>query len=422
MTLKLRFSLILIGVVIFLIAGPIIVLFARGFLIDFKHGKIIKTGTIIAKTQPAKAQIFLNNDTKSRANTPTIIRFLIPGDYVVTIKKDKYQAWTKRLTVNAQLITNVNLNRDYTALFFIQPNLKQSTTTDSIWESKNKKELAYIKNKRLYRINIDNSQENDLGPIPNLEQIKAYVQILDWTNAAAVYALAQNLLASTLNLTPSQIAQTSQIETNGTYFAAISNGQLYGSNNGNLKLIDSSVQGFTLDGEDVWYLKDTRLIKANLSTTSYQTVYSSLPVFANAEIIRASGHVFLNLDKTLYVLNDQLEKIYSPVTYAAYDPNSDKLLLANNNELMLYDTGTKQSELFLRSVSKIDKAVLNWETGYVFFQNEGKIKAIELDGRDHRNVYDILDVGAAPVNFALSDDGKTLYTFTNAEIKSYQIR
>ena len=55
----------------------------------------------------------------------------------------------------------------------------------------------------------------------------------------------------------------------------------------------------------------------------------------------------------------------------------------------------------------------------VFFENENKIKAIELDFRDHRNVYTI---APALEGFFLAKDGKHLFVFDEAKILEYLIR
>ena len=125
MTYKLRFSLIGFGVVLFLIATPFLVLFARGFTFDWHSHRIVKTGTMVVKTDPTGAVVYLDSH-KQASTTPTNIRFLAPKDYDVRIEKDGYQAWTKRLSVRPQLVTWANDNRDVITLFFSQPKLEQT--------------------------------------------------------------------------------------------------------------------------------------------------------------------------------------------------------------------------------------------------------------------------------------------------------
>jgi len=241
MTLKLRFSLIGIGIVIFLIITPVLVLYARGFTIDWHNKKIVKTGAVVIKTDPAKALVFLNG--KLQANlTPRNIRFLSPGDYDIRIEKDNYQPWTKRLTVKSQLVTWVNANREFITLFLKQPKLIETRP-------------------------------------PDLEQ--------------------KNL---------PEVDPTSQIPQ----------------------------------------------------------------------------------------------------------------ISSNGNEIFFSDpVNSSTPDLILRSISPIANVKLNLYTGFIFFQNEGKIKAIELDGRDQRNIFTLVDVGK---DFTVDAKGEKLSVIGETEIKVYQIR
>src|SRR5688572_13864453 len=125
MKLKHRFSIIAIGFILFLISAPLIVLFARGFKYDFSQNKIVKTGTLVVESEPDNADIFLN-DEKEDTQTPANIRFVLPGEYTVTVSKDGYQSWTKRLTIKSQLVTWANDNRDFISLFLALPDLQET--------------------------------------------------------------------------------------------------------------------------------------------------------------------------------------------------------------------------------------------------------------------------------------------------------
>lgn len=296
MRLRDRFLLVGLGVVLFLIVTPFIVLYARGFKIDWENRTLVKTGALVVRTEPNGAKIFLN-DELHESTTPANIRFMLPGDYNVRIEKEGYQSWTKRLSVRSQLVTWANSNREYLALFLANPILEKTST------------------------------EIPLPEIP----------------------------------------------------------------------VDRTLEITTL------------LTQLNIT----------VPEFTISEIIRAENQVYLILDENLYLVNDKLEKIYSPVKTTVWYGDSKQLLYANDNEIYIYHTDWKTSDLILRSLTPIQNPVLNEETGYVFFQNEGKIKAIEVDDRDHRNIFTITD---GMDKFLISEDGKKLSTFSQTEIKQYEIR
>jgi len=275
--MKLRNRLLLVGfgVVVFLIVTPALIMFARGFKFDLQSWQLIKTGTLVVRTEPEHATVFI--DDKPQKNlTPLTIRFLLPGDYVIRIEKEGYSSWTKRLSIKSQLATWANANREFITLFLKQP------------------------------------QPETQAEVPKNE----------------AFPISEGLIQA---------------------------GQL----------------SFTLQ------------------------------------------------DSILFRQNPGLEKIYEPVREAYWDDESKRIVLSNNNEILLLDPLNDSPDLILRSVSEIRNARLNWHTGYMFFQNEGRIKAIELDGRDHRNVYTITDAG---VDFTIDEKGERLYVMGQTEVKEYRIR
>lgn len=315
MTLKNRFSLVAFGVILFLITTPILVLYARGFQIDWNTYKFVKTGAMVIKTHPTKATVFLNNRLKS-TETPLNLRFLPPADYEVRIEKDGYQTWTKRLTVRSQLVTWVNDNRKFIVLFLSKPKLEQTWPADQ---------------------------------------------------ASIIFP----------------------------------------------------EQGVDFDNQ--WYFETGQLKYKKSPTDSAQIITDKLPPYTQGQIIPAENQVYLILDYGLYALNGTLEKIYSPVNFAKWDRISRTLIYGNDNEILHFYPNSKNSDLVFRSLKPVKNAVLNSETGYVFFQTEQKVKAIELDARDRRNIFEIIDLPDSD-SFVISDDGKKLYTIKASEIEEYSIR
>ena len=61
MKLRNRFMLVGFGILVFLIATPILVLFSGGYKIDWKNHTIVKTGAFVVKTLPSKADVYINN-------------------------------------------------------------------------------------------------------------------------------------------------------------------------------------------------------------------------------------------------------------------------------------------------------------------------------------------------------------------------
>lgn len=105
MTLRSRVFLIIAGFVVFFLLGPAIVLFARGYTYDFARHRFLKTGTLVVKTDPRNAEIYLNN--LRLGSSPLTKRLLPPDEYLVEIKKPGYFPWQKRVNVHPQGVSDL---------------------------------------------------------------------------------------------------------------------------------------------------------------------------------------------------------------------------------------------------------------------------------------------------------------------------
>ncbi|HEB01432.1 MAG TPA: PEGA domain-containing protein, partial [Candidatus Portnoybacteria bacterium] len=89
----------------FLIITPITILYASGWRVDWQKKTLAQTGAIFLRSQPKKAEIFINH--KLVKQTPANIKGLIPDYYQILIKKEGFHLWQKRLKVNPALVTEV---------------------------------------------------------------------------------------------------------------------------------------------------------------------------------------------------------------------------------------------------------------------------------------------------------------------------
>lgn len=415
MKLRNRLLLVASGVVIFLIITPVLVLFARGFKFDLKNGQLIKTGSIVAQTDPKDAEVLLN-DKKQKDKTPSTLRFLIPGDYVIKVEKENYLPWEKRLAVKSQFVTWVNHNRELLVLFLKEPKIQKALSIQNYYLPKDRKQLVFIQDGHLSYLDLNNKQIEVLGNDDLTIHPFDFSAELNWVDAHRSF----DLIASkkTFDFDERLISRIKKAETNGSHIVLLIDNKLYKFSD-RLEQLETNITDFGLSSDDLWYLKAGSLFRLNLENNAKTQVMTDVPAASESKIIRGNGHIFLLLDKSLYMLNDKLEKIYDNITYTYWDPEFGRLLYANDYEVFLYSPLENQSELILRSTTKVSQPLSNSATGYVFIESEGKIKAVEIDGRDHRNVYVLTD---AQEQFLVSRDGKMLYTFNQIEIKPYEIR
>lgn len=145
MTLRARFLLVACGVIIFFVAAPAAIFFARGYYFDFVKKQIVKTSTLVTKTDPRGARVRLNG-RELRKDTSLVQRFIIPGEYNVEIRKPGYRSWKKRMVFHPEMVTYLPLERpEKIPLFFEQP-VKTiiSTTTADILIGSTQNDTYYL--------------------------------------------------------------------------------------------------------------------------------------------------------------------------------------------------------------------------------------------------------------------------------------
>jgi hypothetical protein len=211
MKLRNRFLLVAFGIIVFVILTPILVLFTRGYQIDWANKKFVKTGAFVVKTLPTKASVFIDNKVV-KGTTPETVRFLLPGDYVLRIEKDGFQSWTKRLHVQAQIATWANLDRDFVTLFYMYPKAENQIPVNFSSMSKDGAELAMVSGSELSILNLSNQSVGKLGDISNFRVPYTFTPELFWSNGIAVW----NSFSQSGNVSP-DISKISKIETDGNY-------------------------------------------------------------------------------------------------------------------------------------------------------------------------------------------------------------
>lgn len=117
---KIRAFLFYLSVIIFLMGLPPILSFTLGYKFDRRTLKFTKAGLIVLKTQPAGANVYLNNGLLA-PKTPTTINELLPGRYNLKIELEKYYPWSKDIEVEAGKVTRL----ERIILFPLRPNIEQ---------------------------------------------------------------------------------------------------------------------------------------------------------------------------------------------------------------------------------------------------------------------------------------------------------
>jgi WD40 repeat protein len=109
-------------VVLLLLATCLVVLYGKGYRLSFNKGEppLAKTGLLVANSDPDGAQVSIDHHlTTATDNTIN----LPPGEYTVTIAKDGYFPWEKKLKIQQEAVTKAEAS-----LFPLNPKLESIST------------------------------------------------------------------------------------------------------------------------------------------------------------------------------------------------------------------------------------------------------------------------------------------------------
>jgi len=410
---------------LFFLIAPLLILYSLGYRYDFVKGSLEKIGVLFIKSYPKSANIFLNN--KLQANkTPTQIVNLISNTYDVRIEKEGYHTWQKNLEVRPQETTFA----EEVTLF--KNNLEYINLLEgeyiNILASLNYEKVALIKKDNLnekleiYKISENKSKEIFTGN--KLELIKC-------TQTNQKLIIKNNYDYLIINSETNNVI--SLFELTGYYFDELkpdyfNDNIYYGLNNNRLYKIDLLENKVTQISKEFilafesWKTKllyitsinNKYILKTYLNNESTELLV--LPNSKNYKFIPSDKNLIalLDLDENiLYLLepdnNEQPFKNYIK-NVNNLDWHNDYLVYYNNSEIWTYFPEHNHAILLERTVNNLTNAF--WHPGLVnvFGIIDNTLKIYELDSRDRRNIFDLLNL--TNDNLFIDKKGDKLYLLT----------
>ncbi len=421
-----RYLFIILGLAVFLVLGPLVVLFVSGVSYDWHNSKYIRTGIISIKSDPSKAEILL--DGKHVGTTAANIRFLQPKEYVVTLRKDGYYDWSKRIDIKASKATILAGSLDKIYLIKQHPGIT-TLGTDVIDFAQTSDYLTYITPLNLViDRGSDFSNQTTISIPTGLDHITVggnndYVILSGPSKIVLVTIADQKITDITAQLKTGRDLTL----TNDDLILFINPGnQLVSydpSTAKNSPLLDR-VNTFKLADGLLYYLQDATLHVATLSGTvtnnNQKLLDTGLDSTTNPQLfITSNKDIAFLTNNTLYRVNASLQLISQDIKEVFFDPLTRTLAFRTANELQLYNFNGNNSSLITRSVQDISYPAVISTIGYAVYIQNNTIRAIELDALDHQNNYDLakfarvsrLTVGANG-KFVLVLDGNKLQQIT----------
>jgi dipeptidyl aminopeptidase/acylaminoacyl peptidase len=98
---------LLISLITILVVGTLVYLvslYARGYRFNSQSLKFLPHGLLVVKSDPDSAQVYIDSELKTATNATIPIA---PGTYDLSVKKEGYLTWSKRMTINKEEVTEV---------------------------------------------------------------------------------------------------------------------------------------------------------------------------------------------------------------------------------------------------------------------------------------------------------------------------
>ncbi len=450
MHLKQTRLLYIIFILIFLISAPLVIFYSTGWRYDFERKRITKTGSLSLDSFPKGGDVFLNGKLQEQSffrkllfhkrifqvqeissRTPSLIKNLIPDEYLIEIKKENYYSWQKKLDVEkgkTTFIKNINL-------FLTQPDIKLLRESDIIEQkfSPDQKKIAYIsKNESNYILELLDLKNEKIIPLYKSSALEPYIS---WSyNSENILIKEKNglienylivpindpiLFVSIKDLFPKiSFTDLKWDEKNNSLLFGISQKNLYQINftqkttktltilDGADYLIKNSFLYQTKNIKDQIYLEETDLILNKnylIALLPYSDDYRFLDLdFFFIALFNTKNNYLILIDPQI---KDEDKNIILKIKakFFEYSPSLNQLVYSDNFEISSFDLKEKKKEIITRLSQELNKSLFYNLGSSIIFNSENSLYAIETDRRDKRNYFELLKIDKLSDFFATNN-------------------
>lgn len=434
MNIKIHRILALIFVLIFVICIPLVLVYAMGYKFNTGKWRWEKTGVFFIKSFPKDAEIYINGKS-AELKTPARLTRLLPNVYNISIQKKDYFPWAKNLAIEPQLTTFI----EDASLFLSES--RPELITNGIFSlssiSQDKNTLAFLEQtesiSKLLLYSYDKNQVRWLWE----SKIKINPETLNWSpnNQKLLFGINSDYLIFNADgnaLYPS-LSKIFSHDYQNLIWSDLSDNILFGTWHEKLYaldllqkketlLIDSPVSAFyPFFGKIVYVENSQDGCFLNIYENGNYSKLLKLPESDNYQISPALDKYIILEDKEmsyLYLIDtsNQANPLNSIFKYVkGFSWQNDMLVYWNDSELWIYYAKSKQNTLIERTSQKIKNAQLHPNGVYVIAVVGDKLKAFELDGRDNRNIHELISISEPDSPFYLIDKGLRLLIFDDFE-------
>ncbi len=444
--------------VVVIVTGTI--LFILGYRLDGMNGRIEQGALVQFDSQPSGAQVTIDG---KRINSQTSTkRTVVAGEHSFLVQKDKYQPWTKQLTLDAGTLTwldyirlvPVDLQkqtvRSYEQVYGEKAAPDLQTIAIQEFAATPKFEIIDIRSKEVKSVEV--SLPEDVYSEATTADVTHVFTMHRWSEDGRFMLLKHDFkdqsewivmdtenVAASVNITRALSIALSDVQfagANGSSFYGLSDGvvrkldlsnatisrglvtnvtsfSLYETNTltyvgHDIKDTTKNVVGFYRDGAAEPYV--IRTTNADVALSIATTKYFNDDYIAVTEGLRTTvlkGHypsVNQKLDDAMQSIKEFTSP--SPVTELSFGPNGDYLVAQSGLLFMSYELEHDRLNTATLQTSETDAHELHWlDDAYLWAVYDGHASMREFDGT---NVHVIMPVEPG-FDVTLSQNGRYFY-------------
>lgn len=415
--------------------------YSFGYKYDPSTGKSFQTGAIVIKAVPTDAVITKDGEKIQKGGflsniltTFVKIENLEPKTYDIKAYKDGYYEWEKHAQIKAGQVekfeTIVLLKKDYTRLpFFTDVTLPDSK---KVWISTDQSLIAFYGTVGNYeglflldleseeqKLVLDKSQLTIMGDLQDVKWTEDNGKIIVKTSESLyLIDLRDSFKAYLINAAASRILNQSPdapIAVSGKSIIYSQGGFVYLFNyeTKQIRLAASGIDNYYVYQGNLYLFKTSKdagvpaLFSLSLGDSLQEEskvgdMGSDYDVKIPFTIQRYGSYTMILANGVLFLSDSDLpaKKINSNVKEARFFHGGQRILYFNDNEIWVYYVEDKisqpvkdkgENELLTRFSGKIGNIYTYSDEEHIFFEESGIMKFAELDGRDNRNIFDVLE-------------------------------
>lgn len=396
-----------------------VIFYSLGWRIDSLEKRIIRAGSFYFRIWPRGVDISLVPiykdkeieeeliEKKTLFNT-IYIENILPKEYGITVKKDGFYSFEKRLDINPGGITelkNITLVKKNPYFGLI------SEKVDKFYISPNEKGIVFIKGREINLYNLQtnrqqvlartSSEVEDLLFFPDSERILLKTKS-DWLL----------LIIETLSLTPVSFGIKEPVKKEEIIFDPknrdviylLKNGSFYKKNlfSEKTEVISKDILSvLVLENENIYLDNKGFVTKNNLEKEKINETPLEINS-SNYDILIIDSIFYIKENDKLYRFNPEEEKFdhfLDSIEQIKVSNDKGKTLFAGNHEIRIffqkqqYDQPQREKEeiIFLSRFSEKIKEIYWWTDHYLIFALSDKIKIMEIDNRNKINIFDLAE-------------------------------